>query len=248
MDKRERYIQENDVLMSEWISRHGAKSGVKSFAKDGIISPEEWYALPEGEERILFLLKEAYDDVEHRVWDEARWIAHEPCMEECTRKDCQNCRASGYTFNPMAEWIHGIYSVGRGLDTQYDNWLGVSSHNMAKYYEVRDGLLRKAALMNIKKSDGARVSSDEDLFYYAALDKDLLRRQIELIEPTLIICGGTYGMLRCIYTELPKLEKSDNGCAMLGEVKVIATCHPNAKKKNEGKYKQVIENYRALKK
>ena len=232
--------------MSEWIARHGAKTGVKSFAKDGIVSPVEWYAQPEGGERILFILKEAYDDIEHRIWDEAKWIAHEPCMEGCINKDCKNCRASGYTFNPMAEWIYGVYNVQSGTDTAYDNWLGVSSRNLTEYYQVRDSLLRRVALMNIKKSDGARASSDEDLFYYAALDKDLLRRQIELIAPTLIICGGTYGMLRCIYTELPKLEDSNNGHAMLGEIKVIATCHPNAKKRNEEKYKQVVENYKML--
>ena len=243
MTQVERYIKKKDELMSEWIAKHGAKTGVKSFAMDGIISPEKWFSMSPEKERILFILKEAYDDVNHRIWDEAKWIAHEPCMENCESADCQNCRASGYTFNPVAEWIYGIYNAG---SENYDNWLGVTSKNMDEYYTVRDELLSRVALINIKKSDGTRTSSDEDLFYYTVLDKELLTRQIELINPTLIICGGTYGMLRCLYTDLPKLEHSDNGHAMLGDIKVIAACHPNAKKKNEDKYLQVMENFRFL--
>ncbi|MBO5140292.1 MAG: hypothetical protein J6B76_06545 [Peptococcaceae bacterium] len=99
---QQNYVDKNELLMKEWIKKHGARNGIKSFAIDGIVNPEVWFQLPNEKEKILFLLKEAYDDVEHRIWDETKWIRHEKCMDVC-EKDCDKCRATGTTFNPLAE-------------------------------------------------------------------------------------------------------------------------------------------------
>ena len=243
------YNTQNELLMQQWIEKHKAENGVKSFAKDGIVNPKVWFQLPDGKEKILFLLKEAYDDIEHRIWDEAKWIRYEKCMDVC-KNDCSNCRASGTTFNPIAEWIYGIENLQNNSEKVYDNWLGISSKSLAEYYRYRDELLGQIAIMNLKKANGVRASNDADLYYHAALDKELLLKQLDLIKPTLIICGGTYDMLRCLITELPALTNSSNGCAKYDDLKIIAMCHPMAMVKggNEEKYNQVVSLYKELNK
>ena len=113
-------------------------------------------------------------------------------------------------------------------------------------HTVRDDLLSRIAVVNIKKSSGAKSSDMKDIMSYAEWDKDFLKEQIELIKPTVIVCGGTYEMLRHIYPELGEMERSSNGATMLGNIKVIASCHPNAHIKNEAKYRAVVENYISL--
>lgn len=240
------YDGQHEALMKKWKEKHNYC--INGFAEDGIVSPEVWFKLPAGEERIMFLLKEAYakedDNHEKRgkklVWDEAKWLAHDKCWQECS-KDCKTCRITGSTFNPVAEWIYGIKNACHGEMKAYDNWLGVRSRKLRDYRSERDSLLLRVAVVNIKKSSGAKSSNVNDIMSYAEWDKELLKEQIDLIKPTVIVCGGTYEMLRHIYPELK--AHAGNGSSMLGNIKVIASCHPNAHIKNEEKYQTVVQSY-----
>lgn len=242
------YIGQHDALMNIWKAKHHAEQN--GFAEDGIVSPERWFALPTEKERIMILLKEAYakEDAKSEkklVWNEAKWLAHEPCMKGCGM-DCRSCEITGGSFNAVAEWVYGITNARDGELKEYDNWLGARSRKMKEYRAVRDDLLSRIAVVNIKKSSGAKSSDMKDIMSYAEWDKDFLKEQIELIKPTVIVCGGTYEMLRHIYPELGEMEHSSNGATMLGDIKVIASCHPNAHIKNEAKYRAVVENYISL--
>lgn len=242
------YIGQYQTLMEKWKAKHDAEKN--GFAEDGIVDPEKWFALPAEEERIMILLKEAYakDDAKSEkklVWSEACWLAHEVCMKGCD-KDCKTCTITGSTFNAVAEWVYGIINACDGELKEYDNWLGVQNRKMKEYRSVRDSLLSRIAVVNIKKSSGAKSSDMKDIMSYAEWDKDYLKEQIELIKPTVIVCGGTYEMLRHIYPELGEMERSSNGATMLESIKVIASCHPNAHIKNEAKYRSVVENYISL--
>ncbi len=242
------YIGQYQTLMEEWKAKHDAEEN--GFAEDGIVSPEVWFDLPAEDERILLLLKEAYakEDAKSKkklVWSEAKWLAHEACMKGCG-KDCKTCTITGGTFNAVAEWVYGIINGSDGELKEYDNWLGVQNRKMKEYRSVRDSLLSRIAVVNIKKSSGAKSSDWNDIMSYAKSDKELLKEQIELIKPTVIVCGGTYEMLRHIYSELKEMERSSNGATMLRNIKVIASCHPNAHIKNEAKYRAVVENYIGL--
>ena len=248
LDKKvKEYNELNAQLMEEWMLKHSVKEGVLGFAKDGIVSPSKWFILESNEEKILVLLKEAYDDLQ-RVWDEAKWIMHDHCMENCP-DDCMTCRATGTTFNPISEWIGGITGIESGSKKEYDNWLWTEGRSLDTYYKTRDEFLSRIAIMNIKKSNGTHTSSYEDLSSYALNDMDLLRKQIiEVIKPTLIICGGTYDLLRIVFPQLPALDNSLNGVATIDGMKIIAAYHPMAPIKggNAVKYAQVLENYEKL--
>lgn len=54
-------------------------------------------------------------------------------------------------------------------------------------------------------------------------------------------------MLRCVYNELPSLEDSRDGCTRLGDIGIIAACHPcYPRKSGAEKYKAVIQRCEQL--
>lgn len=239
------YQTKNSELFTRWKAKHLQKYGQISFVSDGIVNPEKWFSLNNSEERIMFLLKEAYDKSETPLdWDEAKWLNQEKCMENCSyESDCRKCDITGTTFNFIASVVHGITE---SLTESYDSWLGIETHNNSVYKVKRRELLRKIAVVNIKKSDGKSSSRDDDIYYYAADDKEFLIEQIKLINPTMIVCGGTYNYLRCIFTDLPRLEDSSNGSCAYKSIKIVAAQHPNSHSSGEEKYNNILANYNKL--
>lgn len=239
------YETKNNELFAKWKLKHIQKYGQTSFVSDGIVNLEKWFSTNGKEEKIMFLLKEAYDKSETPInWDEAKWLNQEKCMESCSYKPtCSKCEVTGTTFNFIASVVYGITE---NQTKHYDSWLGIEPHNYSKYKTKRRDLLRKIAVVNIKKSNGKSSSKDDDIYYYTADDKELLIEQIKLINPTLIICGGTYNYLRCIFTDLPRLEDASNGSCVYNSIKIVAAQHPNSHSNGEAKYNSILANYNKL--
>ena len=55
--------------------------------------------------------------------------------------------------------------------------------------------LKKVAVINIKKSDGKSKSNNKDIIQYAEYDAEEILREIEIINPDIIVCGYTIGPL-----------------------------------------------------
>lgn len=64
-----------------------------------------------------------------------------------------------------------------------------SLSNSKKYPKYNNEILKKIAIINIKKSNGKGKSDYKDIKRYAETDKRFLQREIELCDPTIIICG-----------------------------------------------------------
>ena len=60
-------------------------------------------------------------------------------------------------------------------------------------------MLQNISVVNVKKSDGEPHSKWENLVKYAKDDADLLRREIDLISPDVIVCGNNSSLLRIVY-------------------------------------------------
>ena len=72
------YKIKNKELFERWKTKHFQKYGKTSFVSDGIVNFEKWFSTDIPEERIMFLLKEAYDKSETPIiWDEAKWLNQE---------------------------------------------------------------------------------------------------------------------------------------------------------------------------
>ena len=136
----------------------------KVFISDGIVNKDVWNKLPPGK-KILVLLKEAYGG-------EANWSLSEKLLKEGPWNN---------TWNRIAEWSYGLLSTDSGKITPYDKL----NHKRANDF------LQKIAIMNIRKSGGETSSVDNEIKQYAIYDKKEIIREIELIDPDIVICGGS---------------------------------------------------------
>ena len=57
---------------------------------------------------------------------------------------------------------------------------------------TRTDLLRHSAIVNLKKSNGVERSNDDNLLEYVENDGEYIKKQIETLNPNIIICGGTF--------------------------------------------------------
>ena len=229
-----KYHTGHQALMQEWKEKCLEQGGYKYFTEDGIVNPEVWFGLPEGK-RVVFLLKEAYtSEKEPSDWNEAKWLNGEKCRESCPYDNCsKRCRVRGNSFNRIAEWMYCITELPDNksscvnmaseelLDQIY--WLGVydksksRKYNNAAYYVKRASLLKRAAVVNLKKADGEKNSQKKSMEENADVFGKLLFRQLELIQPYYVVCGGTMNYL----SEEIKKE-------LAAKYQVIDAPHPNA--------------------
>lgn len=241
---KEKYINEHLELMQEWLGSYQMTNKNTNFAVDGIIDPATWFSLGLEQERILILLKEAYDSTKNRIWDQTKWLTKRRCTDSCDKSfQCESCGATGYTFNTVAYWIHGIQQINNGRELEYDEHLNAGKDG---FEATRNDLLKRCAIVNVKKTDGKSKTDEHELYYAVSKDEMFLKKQIEIINPTVIICGNTYGMLRCLYHEMEKLDNMSDGNTLFKGVKVIAACHPNRRSKQKDKFDLVVKNYKEL--
>ena len=228
----ENYIKKNDEILKEWKSQK--IKDTDDFISDGIVNPKTWFQL--NNEKILFLLKEAYSATKPVEWNLSNWLCGEKCMENCG--NCNNCWPSGKTYNHVAEAAYMILNPNLG----FDNWLGVKTRRSIDYKNKRRDILKEIAVVNIKKYDCKPSSNAEEIKDHIGKHKELLKKQIENINPTVIICGGTYKYLKGLYN-LEELDNEFNGGTMLGDIKAIAAYHPSKQMSSKDKAEMIFEQY-----
>lgn len=175
-----KYIEERNFisLTKDIFERWENKYINKSFVYDGIVDEKEW---SKPELKICFLLKEAYtkDKSNYFKWSLSKWLNEE-------KNSVIN------TWNTVALWTYGILHTTETEIPEYPNEKKFSK-------EDKHSFLKKIAAINVKKIDGKEKSEWYDLKEYAINDADLLREQIDIINPDVIVCGKTFDFLRIIY-------------------------------------------------
>jgi len=157
-----RYPELHDKLMDRW-SRGNLHQG-RQFCRDGIIDPIRWEA---ADRKILLLLKEAYD-----------------CDDLClTIRD----EWQGPRYNIWWTASYWLYALRKCTGTFFPTFPKSDS----EFKQCSEYLL-SAAAVNVKKSDGASASSNEDLAKYVKEDHQLIQEQINLIQPDIVLCGYTF--------------------------------------------------------
>lgn len=189
------YNKKADQLFSEWKSIQGIvcfDNGTISidhknnvFIRDGVVCPETWFSQ---KIRPLFLLKEAYGGTED--WDliKDHLLVHK-------RIDKMWERISG--------WTKGILSTTDASLSPFIN----DDPDITSY---GNEYLKKIAVINIKKSGGKSASEFDDISTYALFDKDRLKSQFEICDPTIIICGYTSSYLETILDKDFREPRNDN--------------------------------------
>ena len=139
----------------------------------------------------------------------------------------------GHTWNPVCRWLTGEKTRTFSPDERKD-------------------ILRRIALMNLKKEDGGRVTDMRKLAETVKRDRDFIKSQMEIYiqhAPVVFICCGP-GLFSMIREEVYKNAIIQREAALTfmkpyvdREVYFVAFNHPNARK---GGLVTKFESIRAL--
>lgn len=160
-------MKELNDLFDTWEKRH-LDAGYKRFIRDGIVN-EEWWSQEQSVPKICFFLKEARTEQEQGY----------------------NLVQDLYNYEPwklwqrVAVWTQAIQLAFSGERAYDEDKIRMKAHEAVK----------QTAVVNVKKSNGLAESQGDDLWQYVRDDKDLLKKELELINPDIIVCGYTFGML-----------------------------------------------------
>lgn len=181
-------------------------SHVDGFIRDGVVDSRAYLA---SDVKLLFLLKEVNGG---KNWDLREFLK-------------SGGRAS--TWDNITRWTIGI----RRLDENIP-WSQIEHINDSCRIEV----LRSIAAVNVKKTSGRDTSKDSQIIEAARSDHEMLRKQIDLYAPDIVICGGTsYPYGRYIYGSQPAWETTTRGILYFREASgriVIDYSHPEARTKD----------------
>ncbi len=199
--------EEIDSLFQEWEAAHKRK-GYERFIRDGIVSLEDWYRQPTP--KICYLLKEAYSDDEG--FDLAK-LLHKKEPWQMWKK--------------VAVWTEAIFQAF-GDGKEYDQ-----ERIQANIRRNTD----RIAIINVKKSNGQSESDYKEIGDYAITDRGFLRRELDIVNPDIIVCGYTNHCLRTILGD--EWVNNETSMTLFGEWNgklVIDYYHPASQYPNRVNY------------
>lgn len=88
------------------------------------------------------------------------------------------------TWNNIARWTEAILEIGNGVEKDWNYWLNNNEERRLKY-------LRYIGAINLKKTSGTYASNGKEIFQAALNNRDIVKKQIDLYQPNIIICCGT---------------------------------------------------------
>ena len=171
----DRYKEEIGILFKEWKAE--ADTQGTAFITDGVMDPEKWFSQAT---RPLFLLKEAYG--ENSDWDLA---TDHVLLGRPITKDYK-------MWKRISLWSAGMLSSDYKLPHRYNP-------GNAEFSEFGNNHLHQIAVVNIKKYCGKKTSDNSEIEQFAIKDKRFLQREIELCDPTVIVCGYTANALLQVF-------------------------------------------------
>lgn len=215
-----------DILFEEWKTTM-EKNGDRGFCYDGLIyrQGKEDVLWKQSSRRILFLLKEQNDNDGEDVRE---WTG-----------SINGVSPNGNFFNRLSAWLYGLTHITSStyppLSEAFDTTNQMKALREYPY-----------AYVNLKKETGGAVASDSVVYDHASLYRDFLRRQLDILNPTIIVCGGevVFRAARDLIFPDRKLEPVGDGgwvhiCKRTG-LMVINSFHPTAHKTNEVMYEWMM--------
>lgn len=222
--------QQEDKLFSEWEKEECLK-GYYGINQDGLADESSYLqSLP----KIAFILKEAYGkenfDMRPYYYDGAH--------------------AGSKTWRTAPLWIAGIskiYEENKSTIAQ----IKTEKRNMG-WKEFNQEYIRKIAILNLNKQCTTNGKLTDRKYFQSGIDnKKFINKQIEIYNPEIIICGGTfYPFYDRIYdyknfdTKYESANQNKQYAEGYKDKKgrlIINTFHPGAIKKEEPWYDSIME-------
>jgi hypothetical protein len=204
------------VLFNEWRPLVVVQAG--HFVGDGIVQEETWHA---SARKVLFLLKEphGYDGAAGGMDQLIRDASKPRSTSKLWRRP---------TFHNLGRWAHGLLTYAGAVP------------DFAEAHRARRTAMLGCAFINLKKSSGGR-SATVEVGEHARRYADFLRRQIDIIQPDIVVMGGTFPAVKeHLY---PGLEKVSSRVHKLGKRLFINAFHPACTNERLEVYDQVLFSY-----
>ena len=175
-----------EKLFDEWARKHAEKVSTAEpylmpeketpyggFVRDGIINLENW---KKQKVRICFVLNEAggYDD----------------------REKFPNGADLAADWNERGSFSTFMFKIAVWTKAIQDAFVPPVTYNKQEVLKMRDDLIRSIAVINLKKTDGQKHSNFEIVNRFAREDAEELRRELELVNPNIILCCETFKFMR----------------------------------------------------
>jgi len=170
------------ALMVEMKQRIDEPENERLFISDGVMQPDEYFSK---EIRLAWVLKEAYEEEDGTGGDWSYFDLYDRIF------DLSNVKS----FKPI---IQTSYSI-------HNNF--IKYENLDEYDREMTQIIKNVAIINTQKLPAKNYSSTNGKDLQESINKypDLLERQLELINPNVIIFGGTFRY----YKDLLKFEDSE---------------------------------------
>lgn len=136
-------------------------------------------------------------------------------------------QAHDATWDNIARWTEGILSLPKGIP-----W----SELEGDCENRRERMLPQICAINVKKTSGGYVSDGKAIHKEALGNADILRSQLNLYAPDIVICCGTDGAFvdACFPDKTVEWKMTSRGIWYFrdGDMVVIAFSHPAARVKD----------------
>lgn len=208
------YPSEADELDSQWESERE----YDHFCHDGIIGDYDEYF--ERNDRVLFLLKETYGGFTNIRGGEFY----------------STTKGGGPSFWKTMGMLS--YIIDKLRDNEEPSYNGFLNE-----YHWEGGYPLECAYVNIKKNDtNSSESNWSDLKSYARRDQDWINQQIDLCQPNVIICCGTYQLYSHICDgDLPQGGQTEPVWDSTNERIVIDWSHLSSRTAHESNFDRFKE-------
>lgn len=252
------FLENLEALHKEWQGRLGT-----TYTKDGVMyhegeseeqTIEKWVASPK---RIAIVLKDQHQFGKNgETWDEdiRYWLKNVKEDGNWKAEDAAKWNASVATNrNIQSRFIKIIAYIIYGL-MNIDKEHGWTFYDVQAYHELAKETFntKPFAFVECKKYPGGPTCSDSILQQHINTYGDLLKKELELLNPNMIVCTSQiiYNYVKGMYPAEEITEFGDD--PRYGKIAfhektgtlIFNSFHPSARKSYEYKYEYVLYHYR----
>lgn len=207
-----------EELFEEWIQHHRQKNianAEKRFSRDGILNEE---LFNKARMRVLFVLREVNGEDQNQKDLETN--------EDERRKKERHKRYKHVDLiqllkdGPKYQMWYAIARWSAGILQRFPPFEEIDN-----YERMKNSLLSVAAI-NLKKTPGGKAACLDQVNAYAHMDSCLLKRQIQIIAPDIIVACGTFSHLIWLLDLSVHSDDPLSKVSVKGKWKVVPWCHP----------------------
>lgn len=210
---------------------------------DGIVHEATFEKMPL---KLAFLLKDTNSNDGKGVrpenpmdWPYRDWLEYKQSVMPTETPAPKERRFYGKTFNKLTMWAESFFCASEGKEKmKFEEF----EKSFLASEEAKRNALRKIAIVNIKKTWGTSSITNNDLTKYLEYEgvQGILERELEIIQPNVVICGNTYWLVKDKFIGKEDELTLSNGNRVKyfqwKGIKFLEFYHPANRKKTEEQY------------